>query len=83
MLLLQRGQTPKDLAQKSGHMSAVRLLAGPDTYQQNLDAGLGGQVHFVQAMLHMSIHMDPSLFIVPRPTCRLYIKTVGVCQKVP
>ena len=25
-------------------MTLVRLLAGPDTYQQNLDSGLGGQV---------------------------------------
>ena len=42
--MLQNGQTPKDVAQKAGHMSVVRLLAGPDTYQQNLDSSLGGQV---------------------------------------
>ena len=42
--MLQNGQTPKDLAQKAGHMSVVHLLAGPDTYQQNLESGLGGQV---------------------------------------
>ncbi|KAL3163411.1 Ankyrin repeat [Trebouxia sp. C0010 RCD-2024] len=36
------GSTPKDLAQRAGHMTIVRLLSGPDTYQQNLDAGLGG-----------------------------------------
>lgn len=43
-VLFQDGATPKDLAQKAGHMTLVRLLSGPDTYQQNLDAGLGGQV---------------------------------------
>lgn len=36
------GSTPKELAQRAGHMTIVRLLSGPDTYQQNLDAGLGG-----------------------------------------
>lgn len=41
---MQDGATPKDLAQRAGHVSVVRLLSGPDTYQQNLDAGLGGAV---------------------------------------
>ena len=49
-MLLQNGATPKDLAQKAGHMTIVRLMSGPDTYQQNLDAGLGGQV---SAALHI------------------------------
>lgn len=39
----QRGQTPKDVAQQAGHTKLVRLLAGPDTYQQNLDSGLDGR----------------------------------------
>lgn len=43
-VFLQNGATPKDLAQKAGHMTIARLMSGPDTYQQNLDAGLGGQV---------------------------------------
>ena len=42
--LLQRGQTPRDVAQQAGHTKLVRLLAGPDTYQQNLDSGLDGRV---------------------------------------
>ena len=53
--LLQNGYRPEDLAKKAGHMSIVRLMGGPDTYQQNLDAGLGGQVsvalHSLQSML--------------------------------
>lgn len=48
-VLLQNGATPQDLAQKAGHMMIVRLMSGPDTYQQNLDAGFGGQV---SAVLH-------------------------------
>ena len=48
-MLLQNGATPKDLAQRAGHMTIVRLMSGPDAYQQNLDAGLGGQV---SALLH-------------------------------
>ena len=41
---MQNGATPGELAKKAGHVSIGRLLAGPDTYQQNLDAGLGSQV---------------------------------------
>ena len=67
--MLQNGQTPKDLAQKAGHMSVVRLLAGPDTYQQNLDSGLGGQV-----TLH---HVSTAYTTLP---CRLLILMLVPCQ---
>ena len=35
-------------------MTIVRLMSGPDTYQQNLDAGLGGQVSAVPHSLHIT-----------------------------
>lgn len=71
--LLQNGATPRDLAQKAGHMTIARLMSGPDTYQQNLDAGLGGQVG---AALH-SLHLNQLLpDISPAQRCNTVLLKV-------
>lgn len=70
-VLLQSGSTPKELAQRAGHMTIVRLLSGPDTYQQNLDAGLGGAVR-IAILSWYSVDGSPACVNAK----------VGICESV-